>query len=114
MIHIVAPIFVTVEYARFRTPAKVAVICIIRNTAKVIPINRAENLALSLTSNLNPIRRMPLYLMTPRRRARPGVPMEARAGRMPGPVRRRYRAPSRREGIGRPGFELEDYALRSL
>ena len=47
-------------------PANIAVICIIRNTAKVIPINSAENLALSFTSSLNPIRRMPLYFMAPR------------------------------------------------
>jgi hypothetical protein len=53
-------------------PANIAVICIIRNTAKVIPINSAENLPLSLTSSLNPIRRMPPYFMAPAfaRRAR--------------------------------------------
>src|ERR1035441_4262893 len=65
MIHIVAPILVTVEKARFRIPANIAVICIIRNTAKVIPINNAENLPLSFTSSLNPIRRMPLYFIMP-------------------------------------------------
>src|ERR1035437_3407893 len=65
MIHIVAPILVTVEKARFRMPANIAVICIIRNTAKVIPINSAENLPLSFTSSLNPIRRRPLYFRMP-------------------------------------------------
>ena len=44
-------------------PANMAVISIIRNTAKVIPINKAKNLPRSLTSSLKPIRRMPLYLM---------------------------------------------------
>src|ERR1035438_7015913 len=44
-------------------PANIAVICIIKNTAKVIPINSAENLVLSLTNSLNPIRSMPLYFM---------------------------------------------------
>src|SRR5450830_1225678 len=44
-------------------PANIAVICIIKNTAKLIPINNAENLARSLTSSLKPMRRMPLYFM---------------------------------------------------
>src|ERR1039458_4782195 len=47
-------------------PANIAVMSIIRNTANVIPINSAENLALSFTSSLNPIRRMPPYFMGPR------------------------------------------------
>src|ERR1017187_9289589 len=42
-------------------PANIAVICIIRNTAKVIPINSAENLGLSFTRSLKPMRKMPLY-----------------------------------------------------
>jgi len=47
---------VTLEYARFKMPANIAVICIIRNTAKVMPISSAENLAVSLTSSLKPMR----------------------------------------------------------
>ena len=46
-------------------PANIAVIIIIRNTEKVIPINSAVNLGLSLTSSLKPIRRMPPYFMVP-------------------------------------------------
>src|ERR1035438_490632 len=71
MIHIAAPMLVTVAKARFRIPANIAVICIIRNTAKVMPINKAENLALSFTSSLNPIRRMPPYFMIPHFSQRP-------------------------------------------
>jgi len=52
MIHIVAPILVTVEKARFRMPANIAVICIIRNTAKVIPINSAGELAFVIHEQL--------------------------------------------------------------
>ena len=63
MIHIAAPILVTGEKARLRMPANMAVISIIRNTAKVMPISRAKNLPRSLTSSLKPIRRMPLYLI---------------------------------------------------
>ena len=63
MIHIAAPILVTGEKARLRMPANMAVISIIRNTAKVMPINRAKNLPRSLTSSLKPMRRMPLYLI---------------------------------------------------
>ena len=36
-----APMLITVAGARFSTPSDVAVICLIRKTAKVMPISRA-------------------------------------------------------------------------
>ena len=44
--------------------AIMAVICIIRNTENVSPINKAANLPLSFTRSLNPIRKMPEYRFT--------------------------------------------------
>ena len=61
-------------------PANIAVICIIRNTAKVMPISSAENLAWSFTSSLKPMRRMPLYFMAPDLRCRRPVPPAAAEG----------------------------------
>ncbi len=52
MIHILAPVLVTVAEAFFIIPANIDVIWIIRNTEKVIPTSSAANLPLSLTNNL--------------------------------------------------------------
>src|ERR1700758_1671349 len=57
--HIGAPMLITVDDARFSTPANIDVIAIIKKTAKVIPISRPVNLARSFTSSLNANLRMP-------------------------------------------------------
>jgi hypothetical protein len=59
MTHTFAPMLSTVADARFRTPANIEVICTIKNTAKVMPIRSAMNLARSLTKSLKASVRVP-------------------------------------------------------
>src|SRR5579875_2387991 len=59
MTHMGAPMLMTVEDARLRTPANMEVIATMRKTAKVRPMRRPLNLARSLTRSLNAILKRP-------------------------------------------------------
>ena len=57
--HTFAPTFTTDEAALANIPENIDVIMTIKKTAKVIPINSAENLPLSLTRSLSATFNMP-------------------------------------------------------
>ena len=57
--HILEPMLMTTDEALRKTPEKIEVIITIKKTAKVMPISKAANFPLSLTSSLNAIFNIP-------------------------------------------------------
>src|SRR5579871_1316673 len=95
MTHTLAPILITVAEPRFSTPANSEVIAIIRNTAKVMPMSSAVNLARSFTRSLYAILRIPGTVLFPGPGRESGHPAE-----------NGYQGPAERKLTGIKGLEF--------